>query len=180
MSDLIDRKIAVKNIHHAIHMVFGNSDYTIGKLAGLTGAINIINKLSLVKDDAVNRQDVIDLMSDLIDEMENSRDRYYVQECKKKVMQFSSAQPERSEQPESAKEYCEGCNHIEMCRWYPFEGCEFRSVPSAEPEIIHCRNCKYYYNVLYSGTQFECGKCCRTFTEDVKPDDCCSRGEQDE
>ena len=37
-------------------------------------------------------------------------------------------------QPESAKEYCAECNHIEMCRWYPHEGCEFRSLPSAQPE----------------------------------------------
>lgn len=47
----------------------------------------------------------------------------------------SSAQPERPEQPESAREYCAECNHIEMCRWYPYEGCEFRSLPSAQPEI---------------------------------------------
>ena len=55
----------------------------------------------------------------------------------------------------------------------------FMAFASAEPEIIHCKDCKYYYNVLYNGTQFECGKCCRTFTEDVKPDDYCSRGEQE-
>ena len=51
----------------------------------------------------------------------------------------SSAQPERPEQPEqpeSAKEYCAECDHIEMCRWYPYEGCEFRSLPSAQPEPL--------------------------------------------
>lgn len=53
------------------------------------------------------------------------------------------------------------------------------AVPSAEPEIIHCKDCKWYCNVLYGGTQFECGECCRAFTEDVKPDDYCSRGEQE-
>lgn len=30
---------------------------------------------------------------------------------------------------EAAEEYCAECDHIEMCRWYPFEGCEFRSLP---------------------------------------------------
>jgi hypothetical protein len=30
---------------------------------------------------------------------------------------------------EAAEAYCEECDHIEMCRWYPFEGCEFRSLP---------------------------------------------------
>lgn len=44
-----------------------------------------------------------------------------------RFMAFASAQPEKPEQPESAKEYCAECDHIEMCRWYPYEGCEFRS-----------------------------------------------------
>lgn len=48
------------------------------------------------------------------------------------LKQLPSAQPERPEQPESAKEYCAECDHIEMCQWYPYEGCEFRSLPSAE------------------------------------------------
>lgn len=44
-----------------------------------------------------------------------------------------SAQPERkNDQPESAKEYCAECDHIEMCGWYPYEGCEFRSIPKPE------------------------------------------------
>jgi hypothetical protein len=46
--------------------------------------------------------------------------------------EMPSAEPERPEQPESAEEYCAECNHIEMCRWYPYEGCEFRSLPSAQ------------------------------------------------
>ena len=37
----------------------------------------------------------------------------------------------KEEQPESAYEYCAECNHIEMCRWYPYEGCEFRDLPKA-------------------------------------------------
>ena len=53
-------------------------------------------------------------------------------------------------------------------------------VPSAEPEVIRCKDCKYYYNVMHGGTQFEYGKCCRTFVEDVKPDDYCSKGERND
>lgn len=48
------------------------------------------------------------------------------------VKRVPSAQPERPEQPESAKEYCAECDHAEMCQWYPYEGCEFRSLPSAQ------------------------------------------------
>lgn len=54
--------------------------------------------------------------------------------CVDCLKSLPSAQPERPEQPESAKEYCAECDHIEMCRWYPYEGCEFRSLPSAQPE----------------------------------------------
>lgn len=50
--------------------------------------------------------------------------------------ELPSAQQERPEQPESAKEYCAECNHNEVCRWYPYEGCEFRSLPSAQPDTI--------------------------------------------
>lgn len=56
-------------------------------------------------------------------------------ECGEKI-ERSSAQPDRPEQPESAREYCAECDHIEMCRWYPYEGCEFRSLPPAQPNTI--------------------------------------------
>ena len=54
------------------------------------------------------------------------------------IDELPSAQPERKkcELPEearkSAEEYCEECNHIEMCGWYPYEGCEFRSITQPE------------------------------------------------
>ena len=60
--------------------------------------------------------------------------------CKDDINYFAeelpSAQPDRPEQPESAREYCAECDHIEMCRWYPYEGCEFRSLPPAQPNTI--------------------------------------------
>ena len=31
-------------------------------------------------------------------------------------------------QTETAKEYCLGCIHIDMCCWYPYEGCAFREI----------------------------------------------------
>ena len=30
--------------------------------------------------------------------------------------------------------YCTNCDHVEMCRWYPMCGCEFKSKPSAQSE----------------------------------------------
>lgn len=80
-----------------------------------------------MKDDVISRQDVIEA---LICADENIGKNT----CIGIIKRLPSAQPERPEQPESAKEYCAECDHIEMCRWYPYEGCEFRSLPSAQSE----------------------------------------------
>ena len=31
-----------------------------------------------------------------------------------------------AEREEAGKEYCLSCRHVEMCRWYPCYGCDFR------------------------------------------------------
>ena len=52
----------------------------------------------------------------------------------------------------------------------------------AQPEIVRCKDCKYYGRILYSGTQFEYGECFgheeSDYTFEVKPDDFCSRAER--
>ena len=74
------------------------------------------------------------------------------------IVNLPSAQPERPEQPESAREYCAECDHIEMCQWYPYEGCEFRSLPSAQPEEIalheSCTDCPLYDKNRHSCPRF--------------------------
>ena len=54
------------------------------------------------------------------------------------------------------------------------------NLPSEE--IIHCKDCVYYCNVLYQGTQFEYGEChkssfSRIFREGTSPNDFCSKSE---
>ena len=55
-------------------------------------------------------------------------------------------------------------------------------LPSAEPEIIFCKDCKHYGCILHSGTQFEYGECFgheeSQYTFEVKPDDFCSRAKR--
>lgn len=55
-------------------------------------------------------------------------------------------------------------------------------LPSAQLEIIRCKDCKHYACILYSGTQFEYGECFgheeSDYTFEVKPDDFCSRAER--
>ena len=49
------------------------------------------------------------------------------------------------------------------------------NLPSEE--IIHCKDCIYYYNVLYQGTQFEYSDCDvidEFYIKDKKPHDFCS------
>ena len=51
------------------------------------------------------------------------------------------------------------------------------NLPSKE--IIHCKDCKYYCNVMYKDTQFEYGYCDAVddyYIEDKKPYDFCSWG----
>ena len=45
-----------------------------------------------------------------------------------------SRQPEQRTLTEDDYAYCTECDHVEMCRWYPMYGCEFKSRPSAQPE----------------------------------------------
>ena len=56
------------------------------------------------------------------------------------------------------------------------------NLPSAQPEIVRCKDCKHYGCVLYSATQFEYGECFgheeSHYTFEVKPDDFCSRAER--
>ena len=41
---------------------------------------------------------------------------------------YAATIPYDDDKEQSAEEYCLECDHIEMCRWYPFEGCVFRSI----------------------------------------------------
>ena len=56
-----------------------------------------------------------------------------------KTPEADAQKPEMSETDRKASEkWCEYCDHIEMCKWYPFGGCEFRSLPkSKEQEKRH-------------------------------------------
>lgn len=105
----------------------------------------------------------------------------------KELEKLSSAQPDVpdtnvgdiSEEPEERPiteddyTYCAECDHVEMCRWYPMYGCEFKSKPSAEPEIIRCKECKEFRRWIDTDITF----CDRTEYE-VKEDDFCSKAER--
>ena len=84
--------------------------------------------------DLILRQAAIDAMNEVYCHIEmikkrpvNKAEQAIYRDMIGAVKSVPSAQPECPEQPESAKEYCAECDHIEMCKWYPYEGCEFRS-----------------------------------------------------
>lgn len=53
-----------------------------------------------------------------------------------------------------AEEYCADCDHIEMCGWRPYYGCEFRSLPKKAEWIEENRRPK--------SMMFYCSECHRT------------------
>ena len=102
--------------------------------------------------DCVVRQDAIDVIDAVfpVDPMKSE----YAQGiacgaalAKTYVEQLPSAQPEQRPLTEDDYAYCAECDHVEMCRWYPMYGCVFRSRPSAQPEIIRCKDCKHWDGV---------------------------------
>lgn len=67
----------------------------------------------------------------------------------------------------------------EYCEYYYNENViqSIKDLPSAQPEVIRCKDCVYYCNVLRSGTQFEEGDCDAVdehYISGKKPDDYCS------
>lgn len=103
-----------------------------------------------MSEDSISRQAAIDSI------MEEPSEARYPVFYAEKIRRLPSAQTERPEQPESAKEYCAECDHIEMCRWYPFEGCEFRSQPPAQPKPpdTNVRDMKEMAEVMISKEAF--------------------------
>lgn len=87
--------------------------------------------------DPIERQDAIDAIKAIPDGNWSSK-RYVTA-----IKELPPAQPEQRPLTEDDYAYCAECDHVEMCRWYPMYGCEFKSRPSAHPEIIRCKDCKH-------------------------------------
>lgn len=59
------------------------------------------------------------------------------------------------------EEWCKDCEHIEMCAWYPFGGCDFRLLPkpeqsTIEPEVRHGRWIETKYNPVGDTMYCDC------------------------
>lgn len=114
--------------------------------------------------DLIFRQQAIDEIMSLIEEPDDDFNEG-VRNSAVVIYQLPSAQPERPEQPESAREYCAECDHIEMCRWYPYEGCEFRSLLSAQPR----KKGKWILETF----QIRCSECNKLFSDNLFPSKYC-------
>lgn len=78
--------------------------------------------------DPIERQDAIDAIKAVPGGNWSSK-RYVTA-----IKELPSAQPEQRPLTEDDYAYCAECDHVEMCRWYPMYGCEFKSRPSAQPD----------------------------------------------
>ena len=79
----------------------------------------------------------------------------------KQTIKAEPAKPALSDDERKASEaWCENCDHIEMCKWYPTCGCEFRQIggkPAGRAEPVkHGR--WVHHNGGYSD-HFECTAC---------------------
>lgn len=121
-------------------------------------------------DDLISRQAAIDALNKMKIYRPLDSDRYVISDCLNKIVNLPSAQPETEERTltEDDYAYCMNCDHVEMCRWYPVYGCEFKSRPSAQPEhktgkwiernpqnspdcrLIECSECGNAYIVGYN------------------------------
>lgn len=57
-----------------------------------------------------------------------------------------------------------------------------KAIPAADVrEVVLCKDCKHYYDVMYKGTQFEYGFCDRWCDDTrMRPDDYCSSADMRE
>lgn len=80
--------------------------------------------------DLISRQDAIDV-ADAVWSVTGDKN---VAKVWDQIKDLPSAQPEQRQLTEDDYAYCAECDHVEMCRWYPMYGCEFKSRPYAQPE----------------------------------------------
>ena len=107
--------------------------------------------------DCISRQAAIDELRKcqtyLFDERDPDK-KISLESAEMAISDLPSAQPEQRPLTEDDYAYCEECDHGEMCRWYPVYGCEFKSRPSAQPEIIRCKDCEYWHREIHNGIEY--------------------------
>ena len=60
----------------------------------------------------------------------------WLEELKQRRKAEPVRKPKMSETDrKECEEWCKDCEHIEMCAWYPFCGCDFRLLPKPEQEV---------------------------------------------
>lgn len=92
--------------------------------------------------------------------------------------------PEMSEADrKKCEEWCKDCEHIEMCKWYPFGGCDFRLLPKPEQPTIEAdidraailRLCSdiadEVTDIAFNSTHYHIRDCCeaiRKYLEEIR------------
>ena len=94
---------------------------------GVIHNISLSSVTSQPCDDCISRQAVFDINEHHHGQMPN----HVNHEIWNEIMDLPSVTP-RSLNPEADREeskaYCAECDHIEMCSWYPHDGCEWRKT----------------------------------------------------
>ena len=84
-------------------------------------------------DDLISRQAAIDAIREL-EKISNGWD-YDVLDADltyEVLMEIPVVQPKPEKDRQESKDYCAECDHVEMCSWYPHDGCEFRETKTKQ------------------------------------------------
>lgn len=80
-----------------------------------------------IDEDVISRQEVLDILKEKWNMFSSADDA--MQESIDTIESLPSVTPARPQNPERNRpesiKYCEECDHIEMCSWYPTDGCEW-------------------------------------------------------
>lgn len=109
-----------------------------------------------MNDDLISRQAAIDSIREL-EKSSNGWD-YDVLDADltyEVLMEVPAVQPNPEKDRQESKDYCAECDHVEMCSWYPHDGCEFREtktkqktgqwISNRHTDTVLCSECKKCY-----------------------------------
>ena len=170
MSDLIDRQAALDALGERPVVWSDNDDYTLGERNQYDMdrlAIETVPSAQPECEDTVYRKAVQMLLAYFVPE-----ERYA--EAVDGLRGLPSAQPEQSSEIQDILEYLDTVLHpiISPDHWNVYSELHdmISMLPSAQPEIIHCKDCKFFSH----------GYCRFHDAKFVRPDGYCYWGEQKE
>ena len=182
----MDKQTAIDLLDNLLGMVEDNhdSDYDTAIKMGIDALqSNAPNALSAL--DCVDRQAAVDAIR-AKDDYSNVAVAIGLGKAMTAVCELPSVQPEQSSEIQDILEYLDTVLHpiISPDYWNVYSELHdmISMLPSAQPEIIRCKDCKYcdsyIAEITSDGNMERIEYRCKDFHASVMPDEYCSRGER--